>query len=67
VNGLFAALGLGSLVCSVTLLGATASRMLDFTVRDSLCQMESVRRQSLESIAAGEPIDIEPATETCER
>jgi hypothetical protein len=67
VNGLFAGIGLGSLVCSLTILGTTASRMLDFTVRDSLCQMESVRRQSLESIAADEPIDVEPAAEGCER
>jgi hypothetical protein len=67
VNGLFGAIGLGSLVCSLTLLGSTASHMLDFTVRDSICRMDSVRRQALESIAAGEPIDIEPATETCER
>jgi hypothetical protein len=54
-------------VCSLTLLGTTASRMLDFTVRDSLCRMESVRREALESIAADEPIDVEPAAEGCER
>jgi hypothetical protein len=59
------ALGVLPLVVSVISGISIATTMLDVATEDVFCRMEGVRRDALERIDAGEPLEVDVSRPSC--